>query len=86
MRKSGSTGAARLSRRTLIGAAPALSTVVKVSEQFPLSDTVAQCAAWVALDFEIDRLALRWAKLEAQMTRDHCWLTVSGALTPPFGL
>ncbi|MGA0599259.1 hypothetical protein ACO2Q3_00980 [Caulobacter sp. KR2-114] len=36
--------------------------------------TVERCAAWIALDVEIDRLTLRWATLEAQVARDHGWL------------
>ena len=79
MRRSGLTDATPLSRRTLLGAASTVPTVGKVSARLPFNDTVAQCAAWIALDVEVDRLALRWAKLEAQMTRDRGWLTLSHA-------
>ncbi|MDP3745620.1 MAG: hypothetical protein Q8Q88_01090 [Phenylobacterium sp.] len=65
-----------VSRPTLIGAA----TVAPVlgGELLATNDTVARCAAWLALDLEIDRLAVRWSQLETLMARSHRWF----ALTP----
>ena len=76
--KSGATAA--ISRRSLIGAASAVSAIGSgAGASLASKDTVAQCAAWIALDLEIDRLALRWAALETLMARDHGWLALSQA-------
>jgi hypothetical protein len=32
---------------------------------------------WIALDHEIDRLALRWSKLETLMVRQHGWFALN---------
>ena len=80
MRKPRLADATRLSRRTLLGAASAVPSVGgQVGARFPFNDTVAQCAAWIALDLEIDRLARRWSQLEALMVRDHRWFALSHA-------
>lgn len=78
MRKPQQTDPSALSRRALLGVTAAVPAVGG-NASIPCSsdDTVAQCAAWVELDLEIDRLALRWAKLETRMTRDHGWLNLS---------
>ena len=39
--------------------------------------TLARCAAWLALDSEIDRLSRRWAELETQMAREFDWFALS---------
>jgi hypothetical protein len=41
--------------------------------------TVALCGDWIALDLEIDRLTLRWVKLEALMVRDYGWFALTDA-------
>lgn len=41
------------------------------------NEPVAVCARWLAIDFEIDRLALQWARLETQMAREFGWLSLS---------
>ena len=71
-----SAGDAAPSRRALLGAA-ALAPVLG-GGPLAANDIVARCADWVALDFEIDRLARRWSQLETGMARDHGWF----ALTP----
>jgi hypothetical protein len=43
----------------------------------PPSGTVARCAAWLALDGEIDRLSRRWADLETQMAHEFDWFALS---------
>jgi hypothetical protein len=62
-------------RRTVVGAsaiAPLLGHALPGE-----NGTVAQCMEWIALDREIDRLALRWSKLEAQMVREHGWFALT---------
>ena len=80
MRKPKQAASIALSRRTLLGAAAAVPAVGGDARlSFSSDDTVAQCADWLALDLEIDRLALRWAQLETLMARDHGWLTLGHA-------
>lgn len=78
MRKPGGAEAAPLSRRALLGATSALP-VAAGRVPSSTSETVRRCEAWVALDLEIDRLTLRWGKLEAQAARKHGWLVLSTA-------
>ena len=80
MRKPGLTDATRLSRRALLGAASTVPAVGRsVGARFPFNDTVAQCAAWIALDLEIDRLARRWSQLETLMAYEHRWFALTHA-------
>jgi hypothetical protein len=68
-------GEAKLSRRTVIGAAaasPVLGGTPLASNQ-----TVARCADWIALDLEIERLTLRWSKLETLMMREYGWFALT---------
>lgn len=71
-------GDAILSRRAVIAAATA-GPVIGAGP--PASnDTVAQCADWIALDLEIDRLTRRWSNLEAVLVRECGWFSLtSGA-------
>jgi len=70
-------GGGRLSRRTLIGAATAAPVLGGGSIE--ANDTVRRCADWIALDLEIDRLTLRWSKLETLMVREHGWFGLTPA-------
>lgn len=67
-----------VSRRTLLGAvaAPSLCDAVRTPRS---NETVAHCAKWLATDFEIDRLSLRWAALETRMAREFGWLALPEA-------
>lgn len=42
-------------------------------------DVVARCADWIALDLEIDRLAVRWSQLETLMARQFQWFELTHA-------
>ncbi len=42
-------------------------------------DVVARCAAWIALDVEIDRLAVRWSQVETRMARQFHWFGLTPA-------
>ncbi|RRN64682.1 hypothetical protein [Caulobacter sp. 602-1] len=57
-----------VSRRTLLGAAPAAPLACKAGGAVaaaPAADSLlAQCAQWLTVDFESDRLARRWGALE----------------------
>lgn len=67
------------SRRDVIGAA-ALAPVVSSARVCPPSDDlVARCAAWLALDLEIDRLSLRWSELETEAVREFGWFNLTRA-------
>jgi hypothetical protein len=67
-----------LSRRAILGVAAAVPTVGgSASELFASNATAARCGAWVELDLMINRLALRWARLETQMTHDHHWFALT---------
>jgi hypothetical protein len=72
-----SAGGAALSRRAVIGAASAAPVLGGVP--LATNDTVAQCSDWIALDLEIDRLTLRWSKLETLMVREHDWFGLTPA-------
>ncbi len=52
--------------------------VISASQTAPV-DTVAQCAAWMALDLEIDRLSLRWSQIETTMAEKHDWFRLTQA-------
>lgn len=65
-----------VSRRVVLGAAsaaPALG-LVPVAQPDPL---VARCAEWLAIDFESDRLSLRWAALESRLVDECRWFSLS---------
>jgi hypothetical protein len=75
MRVSETNSNSVVSRRTVIGAgaaSPVLGGVPHAAE-----DTVTRCAQWIALDLEIDRLTMRWAKLEALMAREFGWFALT---------
>lgn len=61
-----------ISRRLVIGAAgaplvaPVRGVPATIAQSIP-----ARCADWLAVDFQIDRLAKRWADLEDVAARDH---------------
>jgi hypothetical protein len=61
-----------ISRRAVIGAAgvplvaPVQALPAPVAQSIP-----AQCADWLAVDFEMDRVSKRWADLEDLAARDH---------------
>lgn len=68
------------SRREIIGAAasvPAAASAARVCP--PSDDLVARCAAWLALDLEIDRLSLRWSELETEAVREFGWFNLTRA-------
>lgn len=66
------------SRRALIGAASAAPTFPLNIVQGPQPDPlVARCAEWLAIDFESDRLSLRWAALETRMVDECRWFSLS---------
>ncbi len=66
-RKTGdSTRLPEISRRALIGASAALPLAGPARGTAPVvaADIPAQCADWIALDLEIDRVSRRWGELE----------------------
>ena len=73
-----SGGDATLSRRAVIGAATAAPVIIG-SGPLASNDAVAQCADWIALDLEIDRLTVRWSNLEAVLVREYGWFSLTSA-------
>lgn len=78
MTKPRSVAKSRLVGSAALGATSGLPVAGDDTPPCP-SDTIKQCAAWIALDLEVDRLTLRWAKLEAEMARDHGWLNLEAS-------
>jgi hypothetical protein len=71
-----------LSRRMVIGAvslAPAIAATPATPCAPQADDLVGRCAAWLALDLEIDRLSLRWSALETTAVREFNWFRLSHA-------
>ena len=66
-------GSTSLSRRTVLGAAAATPVLGK-REQPARTDTVACCAAVLALDAEIERLTRKWQALETKFIKRHGFL------------
>jgi hypothetical protein len=75
MRKPNTEAAPAISRRAVIAATTAAP--VLGDRLISADDVVAQCAAWMALEVEIDRLARRWAQLETVLAREHGWFALS---------
>lgn len=79
-----------ISRRAVIGASAALP-LAGPARGLPApvgaADIPAQCADWIALDLEIDRLARRWSDLETLAVRqfDYFKLTQAQIRTLPMG-
>jgi hypothetical protein len=71
-----------ISRRAVIGggatATALCGTVLPVFHEMT-NDTVAQCATWIALDQEIDRLSLRWSQIETALVAEFPWFQLSQA-------
>jgi hypothetical protein len=67
-------GSGSLSRRTLLGAAAATPVLGTGEQPAPRTDTIACCAAVLALDAEIERLTRRWQKLETKFIKRHGFL------------
>ena len=89
-RKTGdSTRLPAISRRAVIGASAALPLAGPVRGLAPVeaASIPTQCANWIALDLEIDRVARRWAELEVQAVRqfDYFKLTDVQISTLPMG-
>ena len=66
-------GSTSLSRRTLLGAAAAMPVLAKGEQPAP-TDTVACCAAVLALDGEIERLTHKWQALETKFIKRNGFL------------
>lgn len=62
-----------VSRRVVIGAAGATPVVTGAGGAAAPDAAIARCAAWLALDAEIDRLGLRWSELETILVRRKRW-------------
>ena len=77
MPKSHAQAPAVVSRRAVIAAATAAP--VLGDRLIPSDEVVPHCAAWMALEVEIDRLARRWAQLETVLSREHSWFALSSA-------
>jgi hypothetical protein len=71
MRKLERSGS--LSRRTLLGAAAAMPVLAKGEQPAP-TDTVACCAAVLALDAKIERLTRKWQALETKFIKRNGFL------------
>ena len=91
-RKTGdSTRLPAISRRVVIGASAVLPLPLAGSARgaapVVAADIPAQCADWVALDLEIDRLARRWSELETLAARqfDYFKLTQAQIRALPMG-
>lgn len=90
-RKAGdSTRLPAISRRAVIGASAALplaGSVQGLPAPVGAADIPAQCADWIALDLEIDRLARRWSDLETLAVRqfDYFKLTKAQIRALPMG-
>lgn len=89
-RKAGdSTRLPAISRRAVIGASAALPLAgpARGLPAVAAADVPAQCADWIALDLEIDRLALRWSELETLAVRqfDYFKLTQAQIRALPMG-
>ena len=89
-RKAGdSTRLPAISRRAVIGASAALPLAgpARGLPAVAAADIPAQCADWIALDLEIDRLARRWSDLETLAVRqfDYFKLTQAQIRALPMG-
>lgn len=56
---------------------PPLCTATEKQPPRLTGEPVAACERWLAIDFEIDRLAQQWARLETQMAREFGWFSLS---------
>lgn len=72
-----------MTRRSLLVGAAAAPVASVYTPRSP--DLTVRCAEWLAMDFEIDRLSLRWSRLETVAVRTFGWLQLSAAerLTMP---
>jgi hypothetical protein len=89
-RKTGdSTRLPAISRRAVIGASAALPLAGPARGAAPAeaADIPAQCADWIALDLEMDRVASRWSELETLAVRqfDYFKLTQAQIRALPMG-
>lgn len=64
------------SRRSVIAGA-ASSPLLATSVSARLDQCVEACENWLSLNAEHDRLARRWAKLEAKLAREHNFLKLT---------
>ena len=81
-RKTGdSTRLPAFSRRAVIGATAALPLAGPARGLAPVgaAEIPAQCANWIALDLEIDRLASRWSQLETLAVRQFDYFRLTDA-------
>jgi hypothetical protein len=63
-----------VSGRVVIGAAGAAPVVTNAgAETMAQDEAIARCAAWLALDAEIDRMGNRWSDLETILVRQKRW-------------
>ena len=64
-----------VSRRFVVGAAAAVPALPLAGDSRGAA-VVTECADWMAIDLEIERLTLRWATLDAVAMR--CWTRSNG--------
>lgn len=74
----------QVSRRAVLGGASVVALAPAPASAAPRpptlpDDATRRCARWLHLNGRIERLQDRWAKLEAWLTREHGWLTLSPA-------
>ncbi|MGA0602784.1 hypothetical protein ACO2Q3_18900 [Caulobacter sp. KR2-114] len=62
-----------IARRTLFASLAIAATTAPAAQ----GAVLAECAAWLALELEIDRLAVRWAALEAFAARNSQWFSLT---------
>lgn len=58
-----------ISRRLVVGAAAAVPALPLIGDS-PTAGVVTECADWLAIDIDMERLTLRWAELDAATMRE----------------